>query len=337
VDGFFREHYRHITSDDFDEASIIPGVEFTLKRDINRPLPSGKYRVTGTLFVDGRGVKPFIKEIDFVGDPGTTTASVDAALVLGPPEIIMDSMPGATRTKTVRVYNTSDEAVNVRVVPTIPPHLSGVTHAGLRGPELDCSAWVKVEPEQFTVGAGANRQIKITTTMPNPGKMYAHYYALLNLLATYADGQNAGVTKGYVVVANKKVEIRYDAVVTREPTLGAMEASKYVVVTGFGNIGNIHFKPRCKAILSDLQGASVTTILLRGKVHAMLPLEMRDFSGVLDFSEIPASTYRLTTILEYAPGEAERSHKGIGVSVQGNEKVVQIISEEELKKVGIKW
>jgi len=338
VDGLFDEHYRQITTVDFDEVSIIPGVEFTLKRDIQRSLPSGKYKVIGTLFVDGRRVKPLIKEIDFVGDPSVNVASVDAALVIDPGEVIMNSMPGATRTKTVTVYNTSDEAVNVRVVPTIPPHLRGVAHGpDLKGPDLDCSAWVKIQPEQFALAAGARQRLRITTAMPNPGKMHAYYYALLNLMATYPDGQNAGVTKGYVIVANKRVEARYEAVATREPSLGAMGGSKYVVVGGFGNVGNVHFKPRCMAMVTIPQGGTVAKILLSGKLHSMLPLEMRSFSGVLDFFEIPADIYRLSTIFEYAPGEAERSHKAIRVSVQGNRKVVQFLTAEEVKKIGITW
>jgi len=180
--------------------------------------------------------------------------------------------------------------------------------------------------------------MEIITTMPNPGKMHAYYYALLNLVATYADGENAGITKAYVIVANKKVEARYAAVATREPTLGALDVSKYVIVSGFGNVGNAHFKPRRRATITTLQeGQTVAKILLSGKLHSMLPLEMRDFSGVLDFSEIPADTYRLSTILEYAPGEVVIRDKPIRVSVQGSQKVVQMITEEDLKKIGIKW
>ena len=301
VDGLFDEHYRQITTADFDEVSIIPGVEVTLKRDIQRSLPSGKYKVIGTLFVDGRRVKPLTKEIDFAGDPSVNVASVDTALVIDPGEVTMNSVPGATRTKIVTVYNTSDEAVDVRVVPTIPPHLKGVAHGpDLKGPDLDCSAWVKIKPEQFALAAGARQRLVITTAMPNPGKMHAYYYALLNLVTTYPDGQNAGVTKGYVIVANKRVEARYEAVATREPSLGAMGGSKYVVVGGFGNVGNVHFKPRCMATVTKPQVGTVAKILLSGKLHSMLPLEMRNFSGVLDLSEIPAGTYRLSTIFEYA-------------------------------------
>ena len=339
LDGIFGGHARQITTAEFKDVGIIPGVEFTLRHDINRPLPSGKYKVIGTLFVDGRRIKPFAKEIDFAGDPSVNVAAVDTPLLMEPGELVMDSMPGATRTKTVTIHNTStDEAVNVRVVPATPPHLASASHGtDFRGSELSCAGWVKIQPEKFTLRAGARQRIVITTKMPNPGKMHAYYYALLNLMATYPDGQNAGVTKAYVIVANKKVQTKYNAVVTREPSLGAMEASKYIVVSGFGNIGNVHFKPRCKATVNDLQGQSVATVLLSGKLHTMLPLEMRNFSGVLDFSKVPSGTYRLTASLEYAPGEAESRDKPIQVSVQGDRKVVRIMSEEELKKIGIAW
>lgn len=338
VDGLFDEHWRQITTAEFDEVSIMPGAEFTLKSDIERSLPSGKYRVTGTLFVDGRRVIPVVKEIDFAGDPSVETASVDTALVLIPDEVIIESVPGATRTETVTIHNTSDEVVSVRVVPTMPPHLVGVAAgADLLGPDLSCAGWVKVQPEQFTLRAGERQRTVISTTMPNPGKIQAYYYALLNLQATYADGQNAGVTKAYVIVANKKAEASYAAVATREVTLGAMEASKYVVVSRFGNVGNVHFRPRCRAMITKLQGGTVAKMLLSGKAHSMLPLETRDFSGVLNFSEIPVGVYRLSAILEYAPGEMATTDKPVRVSVQGNRKVVEITTTEELQKIGITW
>jgi hypothetical protein len=141
------------------------------------------------------------------------------------------------------------------------------------------------------------------------------------------------------MVANKKVETRCEAVVTREPSLGAMGGSKYVLSGEFGNVGNVHFKPRCTATVTKLQGVSpsVAKMLLRGKIQPMLPLEMRNFSGVLDFSKIPADTYRLSTIFEYAPGEAVRSNKAIEVSVQGDRKVVRFLTEEETIKIGVPW
>jgi hypothetical protein len=340
IDGLFAGHSRQITTAEFDTVGIIPGAELTIKSDIGRSLPSGKYKVTGTLFVDGRRVKPVTKQIDFAGDPSIDVVTVDTALLLEPGEVIMDSLPGATRSTAVTVYNTSDEAVNVRVVPTMPPHLDGVA-AGpdLRGPDLNCAGWVEVVPAQFALGAGRSQRFLISTRMPNPGKMHAYYYAVLNLLATYPDGQNAGVTKAYVCVANKRVEARYAAVAVRELSLGAMEASKYVVVSRFGNIGNVHFRPRCRATVTTLpEGNIVAKMLLRGKVHSMLPLETRDFSGVLDFSEIPAGKiYRLSAILEYAPGEVASTDRPIRVSLQGNRKVVEIATQDELNRIGIQW
>ncbi len=339
VKYFSGGHWRQITEAEFKEVGIIPGVELNLKSDIGRSLPSGKYKVTGTLYVDGRRVKGLEKEIDFVGDPSVTKVAADAVLNLAPHEVIIKNVvPGATRTSVIKVENASEDTVNVTTGLAIPPTLKGVAFGELNGEDLTCTEWVKVTPEEFTLRGGARQRIRITAKIPDSELTQANYYALLGLRAKYLDGQNAGVTTALICVENKNVEAR-PAASPMKLTVAAMEASKYIAVGRFGNVGNARFTPRCRATITTAMGATIAKTLLAGKPDVMLPLEMRDFSGVVDFSRVKAGTYRLTAILEYA-GEQVSTEIPIRVSIGPDEqRAVEIVKLKEApeEKLGVEW
>jgi hypothetical protein len=333
------KYWRMISTAEFQDRNIIPGVKLNLKSDIGRSLPSGKYRVTGTLYVDGRRLKPLEKEITFSGDPSVTKAVTDAALNLQPLEVsIKNAQSGATRSAVIKIENASEDTINVTAALGLPPVLKNVAFGELKGEDLTCAEWVKMEPEKFTLRGGARRSIRIITKMPNSELTHARYYAHLSLRAKYLDGQSAGERTALVYVENKGV----GGVLMARPmklSIAAMEASKYIVVGRFGNLGNSHFTPKCRAMVRDLTtGATVARLLLSGKPGVMLPLEVRDFSGVVDFSRIIAGTYRLTAILEYA-GEQILTEIPVRVSLGSNEqRLVEIVQPKEVEEqLGVKW
>lgn len=317
-------HWRKVTIAEFKEVSIIPGVKLNLKSDIGRSLPSGKYRLTGQLYVDGRRTKPLEKEIDFVGDPSVTRLAVDAALEL-PPIVSITSIPGATRTTVLRVDNTSEEGVEIGTAALMPPSLKNIALGELKGDELVCAEWVKITPEKFTLRGGGRQNIRIITRMPRAEQMQANYYALLGLRATYPDGSSAGETTTLLNVGNKQVEAKPAIQPMKLALAAGEEANKYVVAGRFGNVGNVHITPRCSATITTALGGTVARILLAGKLGLMLPLEARDFSGVVDFSGVDAGTYSLNAILEYAAGETVATAIPIRVSVEDGRRVVEII------------
>jgi hypothetical protein len=220
----------------------------------------------------------------------------------------------------------------------IPAVLKGVAFGELKGEDLACAEWVQVVPEKFTLRGGARQNLRILAKMPNAELTHASYYTLLDLRASYPDGQNAGVTTALICVENKSVEPKP----TAQPmklTIAAMEESKYVVVGRFGNVGNIHFTPVCGAMATTAAGASMTGALLSGKTGVMLPLEVRDFSGIVDFSKLAAGMGRLTAILEYA-GEQVSTEIPIRVSIgPGEQRTVEIVKLEEQpeEKLGVEW
>jgi hypothetical protein len=145
----------------------------------------------------------------------------------------------------------------------------------------------------------------------------------LALQARYPDGRSAGTTNSTVCVGNKLVESQAAAQPMRL-TLSAEEESNYVVSARFGNVGKIHFLPRCTASIVGVSGPGTETVLA-GAGGVMLPLEVRDFSGLLDFSRVGAGTYRVNASLEYALNRIVAKEAPVRVSVAGGQSVVEVI------------
>jgi hypothetical protein len=330
---------RKITDAELTDVSILPGSQLNLQSDISRSLPSGRYKLEAWLYVDGRRAKPMVKEVDFVGDPRITRAATDAALDLSPSEVSVDTLPGAMRTAILRVFNASNETVNVWTDVTLPPVLDGVALGELRGEDLNCVSWVQVTPAEFSLRARGMQSLRIITNMPNPKAMHPCYYALLRLFARYPDGQNAGVTKAYICVGNQKAQAQPSAQswgVTIEE-LG--EESKYVVKSTFINNGNVHFTPTCKATVSLPDGRFFRQVVLSSQpAGPMLPLEPRVFSEVIDFAPMASGYYRLTVSLDYgADGQATKDIPILVEAKDSRKFVTNTTTEEFVQKVGVAW
>jgi len=340
--SFTDGHWRVITTTELPECGIIPGVKLKLKADIRKSLPSGKYKAAGILYVDGRRKKKIEKEIDFVGDSKITNVGADAPLDLEPIDVTIDGLPGATRTATLKVYNASKETVNVRTALGLSSILQIGTFDNVKGEDLDCTQWVKVTPEQFTLrGEGGLQTLRVVATMPKDLPLpYPTYFSLLALHATYPDGQNAGYTTTNICLRNAEIDAQPAAVATKviPQTLGD---SKYLVVAKFGNYGLVQFVPiRVKAaLIMPLTGISRVSTFLYGNPNLMLPFEERDYSGVLDLTYVSADVYRLAAAIEYAPGVWADKQMSVRVSIEGDKRIVEVlgVQEELTELIKVNW
>ncbi len=342
VKAFLDGHWRQITETEFGSTRIIPGAKLRLRSNIGRPLPSAKYRVSGWLYVDGRRAQRITKEIDFVGDTSVTKVITDSPLDLLPSFVSISGLPGATRMASIKVYNASDEPVNVQMAIGLPRTLKGVTFGDLKGVDLDCTEWLKIEPQKFTLRSHTQQSIRITAKMPDTvSASLPCYYALLGLYSTYADGQRAGVTTANICVANKNISVEpFVYGMTLRPAL--KDGSEYYIVARFGNFGSIHFTPiRCRVAVVDPATSMprVITSLSSRKTGMMLPFEARDFSGIMDFSRVPVGMYRLAVELQYGTGQMADKQIGIRVMTQGGQKVIEVLQlQEDLGgKIEVKW
>jgi len=324
---FTNGRWRPVSTAEIPQKGIIPGAKLKLPSDLQRRLPSGKYKLTGTLYVDGRRVKPLEKEIDFEGDPTVTKLAVDTALMLDPPELSIAGVPGSTRTSVIKVENASEDSVEISASSATPPSLRGVAFGELKGDDLSCAGWIQVSPAKFTLRAGGRQNIRLIAKMPKAKEMHANYYGLVCLRAAYPDGQSAGETRTLACVANKSVEAK-PAAQAAKMSLAAAEGAKYVLQARFANTGNVHFRPKCRAVLASGMGQTVTEIELAGEEGLMLPLEMRDFSGVLDFEKVPAGTYALKAVLDCGGGQGAAEQMPIRVAVEEGQKVVTVVEQQ---------
>jgi len=341
--GFFEDHWRRITEREIRGLSILPGSELKLERDIERSLPPGRYRVWGGLYVDGQRAKPFEKEIDFAGDPTATKVSTDAALDLMPREVVIESLPGATRTAVLQVINASDEEVNIRVKKALPPELMGVAAGPLKGEFLDCTSWLDIMPKEFKLSSYGQYNVRIIAKMPSPEAMFPCYYGLIGLFATYPDGQNAGITTANICIVNNKINAPLDAQSSGVVRLASQTESNYLVTCGFTNYGYIHFAPkRCIAKVTNVsvEGALMAQAVLSGERGLMLPLETRIFSGLLDFSDFPIGFYRVEVNLEYGisdPPAIATNQIGIKVDAKGAKRIIETVGRDVFEQIGVKW
>jgi hypothetical protein len=333
-------HWRVITTTDIQEKKIIPGAKLKLRADIRKRLPSGKYKVAGILFVDGRRAKKVEKEIDFAGDTSVEGIAADAPLDLEPIDLNMDGLPGATRMSTIKVYNASKETVNVRTALGLQDILQNTAMGNVKGIDLDCTKWIEVTPEQFTLrGDGGVQTLRVVNKIPETIAAYPCYYTLLALWASYPDGKQAGYTTTNICVRNKQVDAGPSAVALKviPQDLGD---SKYLVAASFCNNGLVHFVPiRVKAGLAMANGIQRITTFMSGDPTLWLPFETRNFSGVLDLSNISADLYYLAAGIEYAPEVWVYKQMAVRVSIEGERRVMQVLGvQEELNNpVEVRW
>ncbi len=341
IKGFLDGHWREITTAEFTAASIIPGAKLKLKANV-KSLPPGNYRVGGWLYVDGRRDQRITDEFAFAGDPSIIKVATDAPIDLLPGSISINSLPGATRVEVIKVYNASDETVNVEAAVRLPQSLNGVAFGDMKGNDLDCTGWLEFEPKQFSLRSRAQQSIRIISKMPNNiSELIPCYYAVLGFVSTYADGQSGGVTTAPISVANQNITVDpYIYGMTLKPAL--KDGMEYYVIARYGNFGRIHFTPLgCRAAIVDSLGAPVAVAALTSrKTDMMLPFEARDYSGVIDISRIPEGVYRLAAELRHGLELAEKTDKQIGIRVmaQGGQKVMEVLQVDNLgEKIEVQW
>ncbi len=342
--GYFGDHWRLFAEREVQTDGILPGSDLKLVGDIGRSLPSGKYRITGALLVDGQRSSSVRKEMDFVGDPEITKIAADAALNVEPREIIINALPGSTRNSVIQVSNTSDEAVDIKVVMALPPVLTGVAFGpSYKGEDLSCINWLEIQPKTFKLPSYGQQNIQIIAKVPNPEMIHPCYYAILGLSATYPDGQDAGITTANICIVNQKCEgddVQPKVRATGPISVALQKESEYIVSAVFGNYGKIHFTPvRCRSVVTNPNGTPMSQVRLDAeKQNLMLPFEFRQFSGLIDFSDYPAGLYRLEVSLEYGSNGRADARSGIEVILDGQQQVIKTLEQGELeRRVGVQW
>lgn len=336
--GKLAGHWRKLVDKEFaSDVSIIPGAEFTMKTDVGIPLGKGDYKVQGYLFVDGAQGSDITKELAFDGDPRVRGTRGTAALDMDKREVIIGTRPGQTRTETVLLVNASEEGVTVDLTLGLPDHMVDRVAGDVRGEQFDCSQWVEVSPAQFTLEPRGRINLRVVSKMPADASN-ANYYAMIGLRAKYTDGTDAGLTDCRICVqnANGTGNLLIQGLPVR---LAEVSPGRYAVTAQFGNYGNVHLQPTCKAMLTSVATSEQIKKFNLGNdmlsaSGLMLPLEMRSFSGVLDVSGVAPGLYRLTALLTTDKGETFQKQIGLEVTATADGKAVK--ANESIQPVPIK-
>ncbi len=332
--------WRKITEQKFLDTGIIPGVTLNLKQDVGHMLASGKYKVQGILYVDGKRGKMVEREVDFAGDPRVMTTRKDAALYLNPVEQTVETVPGATRGATMRVINPSEETVIVDVEAVLPDVMrqAGIVDPFGRtigGDEMGCGDWLEISPKRFELRGNGQRNLRIRCKVPESAAGLPNHYATINLKATYPDGQQGGITKGRVYVTTRGAQVA-PKITPRMLNIVESAPLRYLVRAQFVNAGTTHVLPRCRAVLqtAGIDSQIRKRVDLSSDIYEqsgnLLPCEVRTFSGVLDMSDVSVGEYRLTAIMEYGAGGSTQQQMALQVSEVGGQKRVVVIGLEAI-------
>lgn len=296
------ENWRLVTRAEIARRSILPGATLELAEDLQRRLPSGAYRLIGSVAVDGRPLPRMEREIDFDGDPDTDSVAFDTTLRLEPSTVQLSVVPGATRTSTVTVTNPSDQPVSVQVRAQTPASLQGVAMGELMGEDLSAAQWSQIRPDRFTIRPRGSRNVRVMSRMPRDGVDRANYYADIILDGRYEDGQNAGQTRSMLLLRHEEMDPVVNASIGGVSVALDEEPSTVVIQSRVTNTGDVHFEPGARADLIDTGGNVTERWQLTGASGALLPLDVRDFSATVDLESVEAGEYllRITSLQEGA-------------------------------------
>ncbi|HEY3418754.1 MAG TPA: hypothetical protein VGM23_17910 [Armatimonadota bacterium] len=319
--------WRRVTEVTVPERGILPGATIDLAALVGRSLPSGKYRLSGDLKVNGRPAGHLEKEISYQGDQHLTTVAVDVAMQVDPAEILLSAVPGGQRTTVLSVQNPGDDVMTITCNPAPPPELCGIGMGTIKGEDFLCAAWTRLEPAQFTLKPGERRAVQVTVALPESAPAVANYYANLQVRAAYLDGQYAGETTLPLQVKNPQQKAQP---VARGIALSIaqQDGDKYTVTAQFGNVGNVQLLPTASAVLGQLPVDNpVQTVELTTAQRRILPLGTPQFTGVLDFATIKPGGYHLTAYLRY--GNQLTTSKMIALKVEMDEGKKRVTVVEE--------
>jgi len=334
-------HWQKMLDVRFPEIAIMPGVKLHMKKDAGQPLPSGLYRMEAFVFVDGQRGSRIQRDVQFKGDPRIPQKgpSGQIPVTVQPSPLSIEMIPGATRQTSITVMNGSEEDVTVNAAVDVPEHMMFAASAkGVRGEELNCSSWVTVMPDKFTLKGHARQSLKIVAKMPKEAAKYPSFYATLKLGLTHTDGQSAGIKSSWICLQNKPVTGGTPQLGATVLTVSETSPARYLVTGAFSNTGETHANGlTCQGVLSVVGGGGTGAAVYKrflmtseavGQTGILLPFESRTFSGVLDVSDVPPNDYYVTAVLKW-PGstvDGVQEQRVIRVSEQGGRKVARMLT-----------
>lgn len=318
--------WRNVTAMPIPERGIIPGSRLGLRANLGRHLPSGMYRLTGTLKIDGRRLPRMTEVIEFEGDPNLTALSYDAIVSIDPSVIeIGEVRAGAARNQVISITNPTTEQVEVILNVKIPPELENVAIGDLIGNELSAANWVRVSPPKLRIRPNASRNVRMVVRSPVEVAQHSNFYAVLEAQSLSADGQEAGKREAKVIVSSENGRPMSKLAITEFNYAQGDEPDIFVVNAQIANIGSIHADPKIRAQLIEIETEKRTPLVLEGGDDIMLPFATWEYAGLMDIGVLPDGDFALRVDFDY--GGSLRETRELPITISTNEEGQKLLSE----------
>jgi hypothetical protein len=204
----------------------------------------------------------------------------------------------------------------------------------ITGDDFSCHKWTEIKPARFTFFPRAKRKIAVQVAYPKPGGKKPYYYGAFKISATYPQGQLAGSATGLIIVQDN-LEEAAGRMQGMGMSLARIEGEQYSVLATFGNTGDIHLAPKPLGSVIEVAGTAMRHVQafdFDGQPGLVLPLGVRSFSGMINFSQIGPGAYIIKAEVEYKGGKTEQT-LAIRVSEKKEEgRVVDVINPGDKPK-----
>jgi hypothetical protein len=307
-------------------GAVIPGatVDFT---SILRKLPPGEY--IAQAMIKYGSPSPAVAETPFsVGlqrkIPKGFTAASFLALEIKPERLEMQIPPLGFRTTVIQIENQESTSV--------------ILKANLMGMQFDeegnlivvdtsetsrsCAGWLKIEPPHLTLPPRGRDQVKLTVQVP--AEHFGGYYACLVLEASTSDSQKAPLATPFqipIIISSPPNFEKKGEIVDIE--VSAVANKPGIITARFKNTGNMHVKPRGRAVMKVLQVVqmppgvtyagepkyeNVGTIIFDEVKEFVLPEGISQIQGAFAGS-LPAGNYLAEVLIDYGGKEPVKAEK----------------------------
>ncbi|HEX2948316.1 MAG TPA: hypothetical protein VHV83_01880 [Armatimonadota bacterium] len=319
------EEWRRVTQVSLKRYAILPGCELALPVDLKRKLLPGRYRLIATVQISGRTGKTIDKVIDYKGDLGATQITDDVPFQLASRKIVVKALPGSLRSANITLTNPTEQPLRITCQLEQPECLRGVALGTLVGDDFSCQSWGKIANSSFLLPKGGRRTVQLAFRMPEDIKPLPYYYGNLSVQASYEDGQSAGDTQALVIVQNTQVEAQVSQATPVNINLTQGEDGHYIVTSKFANVGQVHFTPQAVATVTQPMGGDMTQVKMVTSTEDVLPLGIPEFSGILDFSKVPAGVYALKVTMTDGGKLLVDNRLPIRVELKDSKRIVTVI------------
>jgi hypothetical protein len=328
-------HWRRITECEYSDVGIIPGAKLRLQQDTGQPLTAGRYKLEGFLVVNGQRADQVMKEIDFPGDPRAPQANRQtSALDFDPRELVIDTTPGSVRVSRIEVVNPSQETVSVDVSLSLPEHFNALTtqdpNTGrtIQGEEYGCHKWLTIEPKHFSLSGYGRQTLVVKADTPSTATGLPNYFAVVDLAAKFPDGQTGGTAKGRICLQMKKAQ-GAPLLDAKLISVSELSPAKYSVLARVTNNGTAQVLPTCHGTVATVDGQEIRlqfdmTSDKYNQLGRQLPMETRNFTGVLDVAGLAVGQYVLDIVLGGEKMETTESQRSLTIAQTNGVKTASI-------------